>query len=386
LLKFTTTAFIESEPGGFPVDVYRGNVLEDKADPEDLETAAFAAGRWLIKMQDKAGKFLYWFNPITQVQEMRYDMLHHAGACLALLDLYEATHDEAFVQAFKRGREYLMRSMRQVTRGGRKVAYVEVANDASVGVAALTLLTFAEWSRISGERPEAQIMDDLGAFIVQMQAENGGFYRLLSQADKKTLTQEEQPFYAGQAIYALCRANKIVPHDEWVEVAVRGASCQIAEFDKTKNADPWVMRAFAELYGITQDEGLGQDGLRMADAILSKQLRPGSVPDLDFIGGFNDVNPPRTVSAARFVQGLCIAYNLAKKLRKPADRYREGIELGAKFVVQQQIRPQNAFFIADPPQTMGGFHQGPLAFDMRIDYTQHSILACKAAADVLRAK
>jgi uncharacterized protein YyaL (SSP411 family) len=221
-----------------------------------------------------------------------------------------------------------------------------------------------------------------------MQAESGAFYRLLSQAESKTLASDEQQqtFYAGQAIYALCRANKIVPHDEWVEAAVKGGGRQIADFSKTTNADVWVMRGLAELYSVTQDETQAKACLQMADVILAHQLKPGSVPDLDYIGGFDDVNPPRTASAARNAQALCLACALAQKLNVPADRYRQGLELAMTFLLQQQLRPVNSFFIVDLPKALGGFHKSPAEFDLRLDYTQTAITAAMEAAEVLREK
>ena len=122
--KFTTTSFMESSPGGSPVDVYRGNVLIPKLDPDDLENAADKAGGWLIKMQDAEGKFTYWFHPISQIQESRYDMAHHAAACLAFISLYEKTGDQRYRLAFERGRQYLMRQIPPPTeRNGRRIAY-----------------------------------------------------------------------------------------------------------------------------------------------------------------------------------------------------------------------------------------------------------------------
>jgi hypothetical protein len=110
------------------------------------------------------------------------------------------------------------------------------------------------------------------------------------------------------------------------------------------------------------------------------------VPDLDYIGGFDDANPPRTVSAARFAQGLCIAHALAKKLGKPTERYRQAMELAGKFILQQQLRPENSFFIVNLAQALDGFHQSPIAFDLRIDYAHHAIMAALASADILREK
>lgn len=385
--RFPALTFIESSPGGYPLDLYRGNVLISKVDTEDLETAAFAGGRWLLKMLDNSGRFKYWFHPMTGIHEMRYDMLHHAAACLAFLQLYEQTRDEGFMVAFKRGLGYLMRHMKQIKRGDRRIAYVQVGDDAPLGVAALTLLLLAEYSRISGEKPEAQVMDDLGAFIVQMQADTGAFYRLLSHAEKKAFpAEEQQTFYAGQAIYALARATKLLPHDEWAEAAIKGAGFQVKEFSRTANPDPWVIRGLAAVFEMTNDDTLATAALQMADVILAHQLKPGSVPDLDFIGGFDDNNPPRTVSAARFAQGLCVAHALAQKLNKPTDRYREGIILAMKFVLQQQLRPENSFFIVNIPDALGAFHQSPMTFDLRIDYTQNAVVAAMAAANVLRGK
>ncbi len=387
-LKFPTVSFIESAPGAAPVDLYRGNILISKLDSEDLETAAFAGGRWLLKMQDPSGKFLhYWFHPMTQVQEPRYDMAHHAAACLAFLELYERTHDEGFRLALKRGRDHLLQQVKHLQRGGRRVAYVEVANDGPLGVSALALLLLAEWARVFGEKPDVQMMDDLGAFVCSMQAESGAFYRQLSHVEKKALPSEDQPtFFAGQSIYALCRANKIVPHDEWIEVAVKGAGFQTAEFVKSTSPDPWVMRGLAELYELTQDDSVAKTCLQMANVILAHQHLPGSVPDADFIGGFDDANPPRTAAAARFVQGLSAAHAMARKLGKPTDRYRQAMNLAMKFVLQQQLRPENSYFIVNLPQALGGFHQNPMLFDLRIDYTQQAVTAAMDMADILREK
>ena len=49
------------------------------------------------------------------------------------------------------------------------------------------------------------------------------------------------------------------------------------------------------------------------------------------------------------------------------------LELGVRFQLQTQLRPESAMYLPDPQRAIGGFRRSLTNFEIRIDYVQHNI-------------
>jgi len=381
--KMTATSFIEKEPGLGGVPLYRGNVLLTHVTPDDMEQSALKAGLWLLSVQHKSGRFTYRSNPVLNMPDPTYNIVRHAGTCWSLLWLYRRTADEQFLTALKKGMEYLQRRTERSARPHR-FAHVRFAEKSPLGASALTLLVMSEGALCGALETNKETMADLASFIAYMQSDSGEFYKYLREAVKRAPVKEEPRYFPGEAMLALLQYYKVDPNKKWLSIVEKSAELQIKRFQQDDFADHWVMMALQDLYRVTKNPRYSAACLSMADSIVKRQHKPGDVPDPDFAGGFNHTNPPGTCSAATRMEGLAAAWHLAGKIRAPNDAYDQGLQLAAKFIMQQQFRPVNSYMATPQVPFMGGFHASPIDFELRIDYAQHAICALIGASEVAR--
>ncbi|NOZ21427.1 MAG: hypothetical protein GXP25_10100 [Planctomycetes bacterium] len=381
--KLNTKAFIELEPGKGAVELFRGNVILDKASADDMEKAALQAGLWLLSIQLKNGHFKYRFNPVLSTQDPTYNIVRHAGTCWSLLWLYRSTGDKHFLDALKSGLAFLAKHTERAVEPC-KFAHIRFAKKSPLGAGALTLLIKAE-ATLSGALPaDKETMEELANFIALMQQDSGQFCKYLREAIGHTPPKKEPQYYPGQCMLALLQYNKLSPNKKWLDIVKKSAELQIQRFMKDDFADQWVMLALEELYRVTKDERYAAACHSMADSILKKQHKPGDVPDPDYVGGFNRTNPPETCSAATRMEGLVAAWNLADKTGAPSDHYLQALKLAAKFIMQQQFRPDNSYMANPKLPFLGGFHASPTDFELRMDYAQHAICALIGTSQIIR--
>ncbi|MEW6358758.1 MAG: hypothetical protein AB1696_20655 [Planctomycetota bacterium] len=385
--KLRTKSFIELEPGKGAIELFRGNVMLGDVTPDDMEKAALRAGLWLLSVQMKTGRFKYRINPLLNDQDPTYNIVRHAGACWALLWLHRSTGEQQFLDAMKSGLAYLAEHTERAVQPC-KFAHVRFAKKSPLGASALTLLLKAEAALSGALPPDKETMEELANFIALMQRDSGQFRgHLEALKEKEDATPEEEPrYYPGQCMLALLQYHKLNPDNKWLDIVKKSAEVQIQRFTKDDFADQWVMMSLEELYRVTKEERYAAACRSMADSILKKQHKPEDVPDPDYVGGFNHTNPPETCSAATRMEGLVAAWNLANKMGAPNDEYRKALALAAKFILQQQFRPDNSYMANPALSFMGGFHAGPTDFELRIDYAQHAICALIGAGGIGRSQ
>jgi len=382
LMKFKTAAFIEEIPGGAVLDLYRGNVLLEKVDSAMMEQSFKAGGYWMLGVQQKNGRFKYRFDPVERTQDIAYSAVRQAAACWGLLWLYQRTGDEKFLYGAKKGIEFLKLHLRRDNKRGE--CYVESTKRPSLAATSVYLLCLTDLALVGEESFDEKTLKALGNFIVRLQKDDGNFYAFADEigAERQTRTPLRS---VGQATLALIHAYKLLGAEEaWLRATMKAADYAIEQINTAGEVDNWTSLALAELYALTGERKYADACIRMADNILPHQVSPGEVPDLDFIGGFDDAVPPLTLSAAIRIQCLATAWDLAPSLKVDRKKYADVILLAARFIMQQQFRSDNAY-MADPTFTWaGGFHRSPTNFELRLDYTQNSIAALICACDVAR--
>ncbi|NJO19708.1 MAG: hypothetical protein HC838_06035 [Spirulinaceae cyanobacterium RM2_2_10] len=87
--------------------LYRGHRCFNAIAPSDLLNAAERGGRYLRHQQSPEGRFTYCYHASRDRVTIDYNLLRHAGAAIALLDLYEVTGELEFLDAAQGGLDYL---------------------------------------------------------------------------------------------------------------------------------------------------------------------------------------------------------------------------------------------------------------------------------------
>jgi len=65
------------------------------------------------------------------------------------------------------------------------------------------------------------------------------------------------------------------------------------------------------------------------------------------------------------------------------ERYEKVVRLAARFVMQLQVRPEEAYFIRSPQDAIDGIRTSPSLYLLRIDHCQHALIGLMKAREAL---
>ncbi len=388
IYRFRTTALLQHRPDFIPLPLYRDAPFIRRFSSREVGRAAVDAGRYLNKtFSGPTQRFRYEFNPITvrKSNYFSYNTVSHAGTVYALLRLYQASRKAEFYPLVQAATEFLMRNTKPPLLEPDLLC-VERNYVAQLGATALTLMALCELPKDMLERIGTDRVNRLARFLVEMQEDNGRFYDYYWQRLVDYLPKRSEPMFAGEAFLALVRYYRVNPNVEWLAAARLAAQRQIADFARTNEPDYWTVQALAELYEQDPDPRFATTCFAMADRYLRQQwgnpLMARKTPYADYQGGFDTNTPPRTVAAASRIQALLAAHKLAFRVNRDPKPYAEAILSATRFLMQNQYRRDNAYYVHMQDEVRGGFRGSLIDPTIRIDYCQHAILALTGAYDI----
>jgi hypothetical protein len=415
--QIQTLAFVEKWPGGPVFPLYRGNVLLSPPSAQDIERAMLSTGRWFLQTQQQDGSFLRNYFPADQGTEPTYGMTDHLRATVALALLYHHTRDERFAGACERAAEYCYApdfvnedrrgrfwlTVNATDRAGRAVQEPSELTDVQKGVfqrgnrpakeetaPSALLLTALCYRALDDATPTADgRMNGLGMFLCEMVAPDGRLHASFSGAGEKS-----GPFSSGGATYAetltaLDLLQRVSPTKERREAAAR-----IADLLATFPSDVRVLtddiamgrvaEALAAHYKLSRNEKHAQAVLKIANALLARQITAQKAQFADYVGGFEEgLIPPDMRAAAAGASGLAAAYDAASMLQRPAAQFAAPVRSAALFLMNMQYRPENTFYLAQRDLLLGAFRRSPEDLGLHLGATAESVRALMAAFAVV---
>lgn len=378
-------SFIEG-PQGRAVELYRGNPLEPDLSPEALLAAAREGGEYLLRHQRPDGTFGYSYRPKRDEYDSGYNLLRHAGSCYALVELAQATGDDRYLEAARRGLAALLTHARPPRPADSEtdfLAIVSPGEEAKLGGGALTVLALVQYQRAAGDDRWLPQARSLARFLLAQQDPDGHFRSKYFYG-----TPDPKPFdsiyYPGEAILALTRLYRIDPHPEWLAAAQRGADWLIEVRDAGKPTpalphDHWLSMGLDELHALTGLERYPAHARRIAEAILQAQRRTARYPD--WVGSF--YTPPRSTPTATRAEALVAVHRLAARLGDDPSPYRQALVRMAAFQSRCQLTPASALYLPRPDLAVGGFRRSLTNWEVRIDYVQHNLSALLGLRSIL---
>jgi len=298
LSRFRTMAFVEDSTHRTALDVIAAVVPTQAINRARLLESARAGGDYLVRVQRPNGSFYYSYNPREdRFSQRQYNILRHAGATLALLQLHKATHDTHYLDAARRAVNYLKTRFRPAQESA-SVYVLDNDDKAKLGANGLALIVLAtqiELDRKSADRESAVRLANL---ILAMQHEDGSFasyYRLRGDEPEGSVSL----YYPGEAILGLIELYRLNSDRRLLEAARRGAKYLIASQSKMTELPPdaWLMQALEALYRIDQDAYYAQHAFALADAMIAEQYTEQDVAP--FAGAFRSGAPRATPAASR---------------------------------------------------------------------------------------
>ena len=196
----TQSAFFD---GTSYLPLYRGHRTYSELTPSLLLEAARLGGAYLARSVDGQGRFVYLYDAARDHHSKEYNVLRHAGAVYAMLELYEATHDQALLEVAGRALGYLVAQIRPCRLDATSY-YCLVENDEiKVGGHGLALLALSTYGRITGSKKHLGVMKGLAEWLAKLQEPNGNFRAHKVMFSSGALTPFQSLYYPGEAIYGL---------------------------------------------------------------------------------------------------------------------------------------------------------------------------------------
>lgn len=382
--RFSTVSFLEDRQGKAlrALPLFRANVLIDKTTTRaDILAAAVRGGRNLGANINDEGRFGYIYYPCQDEFDAGYNIVRHAGTLYSLFQLYKATGDPEFKATALKGLGYLA-SFITTPSEDDQIALLTYKGKSVLGSNALLSLALLEMpeSLLDAYPQYRQLREKLGRALLAYQMEDGSFYVTYRQVKSKRAPKKQPKYYPGETFLAYVRFYEQTKDDVWLAAATRAAEYQLGDFERTGVPDNWAIQAYGRMYRQKPEETYARACFAMADELLTHQWgtfkkNPPRHPDTH--GGFDNGYPPRTTPAASRTEALTEAYEAARfkgDEAKAAD-YAKAILAAYWFDLNQQYRPENAYWMPNPSRALGGLRGSPIANDIRIDYTQHTITA-----------
>jgi hypothetical protein len=380
LRRFRTFAFVEDRSHQAAIDLNASGTLEE-INRARLNRAAQAGGDYLIRAQKRDGSFHYNYDPFVESASGRdYNILRHAGAAMALFQLYEATREARYLEAARRAVVYL-KSRFQWAREADTLYVLDDDGKAKLGANGLALITLAMQLRLDPKSGDQASALRLANLILRMQERDGSFasyYTMKGEsADRASL------YYPGEALLGLVELYSLTGDKRLIEAARRGADylIEIQERMATLPPDAWLMQALEALFVIKRDTTYAAHAIRLAEAMMREQYTAEGAPL--YAGGYRP-GVPRATPAASRAEGMLAALRLARLTNDGrAARIAEALKLSARFQLAQQFDADNSFYLANPERVVGGFRESLTSARIRIDYVQHNISALLGIAQIV---
>ncbi len=388
IYRYRTISILQHRPDFFPLPILRDSPLIRKFGSREIGRAAVDAGRYLNKSFSKTNqRFWYQYNPIVREKSSFFDYstVRHANTVYSLVTLYKASRKDEFYEVSQRSMDWLMRHTEPPLLEPELLC-VKQYGLAQLGSSALTLLALCELPKTMLDKIGIQRINQLARFIVEMQESDGRFYSSYWQRLIGYMPKRQAEYFSGESLLALVRYYQINPNIEWLHAARTAAEQQIEQFKKSGAVNFWTIQGLAELYQIDPEPLYADNCFAMADDLLKHQwgnpLKNKKVYYADYQGGFDNTRPPRTLPAAVRLEALLAAYRLAYQMERDYTKYGDAIMSATFFLLQNQYRRDNSYYLRVPEEARGAFRAGLIDPRVRMDYCAHAISALTGVYDV----
>jgi len=386
---FRTQAFVEAAPGGPPLQLERGRVLLREATHDNVLRACLAAGVWLLHMQEPDGTFMERYDPLLTYRFPGTDHHSRISAAGALYVLYRLTNHRGLLE----GAEKVVARAKTVARedtlsvGDLEVryAYLHYTVRPETLPSAVFLQTLCERAATRGEVADKALMERLGRFMLLMTSPKGLVYRSLVEAAARREPPGPAEGINEEAAIALCRLYRHAPEKIWLAGAAR--ILQALLLAQGDSPSPRFVVALAEYYSVSNDRRYAEHCLRCARQLLRRQQsmpRPGETTlPADYVGGFPESGPPTVRWTAEAVEALAYACAVARDVGAGDQELHQGVRLALRFLLNQQFRQEDAFFLPHLERFEGGFRQSPVEIFVQVSDADAAIRAMIASLPLM---
>jgi len=381
--RFQTVHWYEA-PDDKIVSLNRGLTIvsPDAVSPAGLDEAIARLADYMVYRQRGSGLFAYQF----EAGRDRYtpgedNLVRQAGAAAAM-----AIHAKWSGRSAPRAAAEL--AIRHHLAGLTSVANVENAaflatpdGENKLGVTALLCLAMVE-------HPDADRYRETRKKLVNgmlwLQRPSGLFITAFPPA----AMVRGQDYFPGEALLTLAEEYASDPDARILDAFDRAVSFYKDYFREAPSPAfvPWQVQAFALMARQSKRSDFREYVFELTDWLAAKQLDESNCRWPELHGGVAAYQSGRVgVATAAYLEGFADALALARSIgdAERTVRYERVVRSAARFVMQLQVRPEEAYFSPSPRDTVGAIRTGPALDLLRIDHCQHALIALIKTRDVL---
>jgi hypothetical protein len=325
--------------------------------------------------------FSYQYEPSLNRYSDENNLVRQVGATLAMAAHARRSKKSASRAAADLGIRYHLQGLTDF-QGVENASYIATADKCNkLGVTALFCLALAE-------HPDAdqykEIRRKLTNGILALQRESGMFVTAFPPA----LDVDAQDYFPGEALLALAVQYRDQPSGRLLDAFDRAISFYRPYFREQQSPAfvPWQVQAFSTIARHSMRRDYVDYVFELCDWLADQQLGASNCPWPDMRGGIAAYQPGRAgVATAAYLEGFADALILAREMQDAprTARYEQVIREAARFVLQLQVRPAEAYFVRSPQDAVGGIRTSPALNHLRIDHCQHALIALIKTRQVL---
>jgi len=383
LLRFQTTHWYEPPGRDRIVALQRGllRVPPEAMSRAELATAIDRLAEYMVYRQRSSGLFSYQYEPGTDRYSDDDNLVRQLGATAALAMHARWSGKESSRAAADLAIRHHLQGLTEVP-GDPLAAYIATADQSNkLGVTALLAMALAEHP--DAER-YADTRDKLVRGMLWRQRPSGMFLTGFPPSEELGA----QDYFPGEALLAMASAYANAPSSSILDAFDRAIKFYHGYFEGTPSPAfvPWQVQAFSRMATFTKRKDYAAFVFKLSDWLATHQLTPDGCPWPDLWGGIAPYSQGRAgIATASYLEGFADALRLAREVgdAERVRRYESVVRAAARFVLQLQVRPDEAYFVRSPKDALWGMRSAPALNLLRIDHCQHALIALMKTHDVL---
>ena len=383
LARFRTTHWYEPQKGAAIVSLNRGlTVVKPEAvTPRGLDDAITALADYMVYRQLDTGLFTYQYEPAQDRYGLDQNVIRQAGATAAIATDAAARGRTASIAAANTAIRFHLQGLTDLS-GGAGAGFIATADGTNkLGLTALLALAMAVHPDAKSYAVERE---KLVGGMLWLQRPSGMFLTAFPPA----VEIKAQNNFPGEALLALAHDYDHAPSAAILDAFDRA----IAFYREFFRAQPspafvaWHSQAFGRMARHTKRKDYTDFVFEMTDWLAGKQLTRDDCFWPELWGGVAAYGNGRAgVTTAHYLAGFADALSLAHAVgdETRAKRYERVVRDASRFVMQLQVRPEEAYFVRSPRDAIGGIRATPSLNLLRIDHCQHGLIGLTKARAAL---
>lgn len=383
LMRFRTVHWYVPVAGGSTVLLQRGMTLvpPETVSREGLDGAIARLAEYIAYRQLPSGLFTYQFEPGLNQYSDEDNLVRQVGTAVAVSVHARLSKKSASLAAADNAIRYHLQGLTDIPSidGASFIATRDKRN--KLGVTALLSVAMAH-------HPHADQYDSIRQRLIRgmlsLQRPSGMFVTAFPPAEEIS----GQDYYPGEALLALALDYDRHPSAVVLDAFDRAISYYREYFRDSRSPAfvSWQVQAFALIAQHSKRQEYVDYVFELTDWLAEKQLTQANCKWPELRGGVAATTSGRAgVATASHLEGFTDALTLARTVGDVARarRYETVVREAARFVMQLQFRPEEAYYIRSPQDAVGGIRTAPAINKLRIDHCQHALLGLMKTKQVL---